>query len=319
MTMGGLGISAQVLLLVLAVAAVTSGGSCAGDMYESGDSWTYDMDVTMGSLVLSGTYTCSFDGKSSKSVAGYVYSTYEMKYHGSMTVSGAYAGYNTAGTAIIDEYVSVDQELLEVVVSDYSLSMTISVFVTNFPVSMAYSENNVSTYSPPSGVGAEPKDPDEGTSWTKTYTVYSEVRVNDDGDITEESYSIPVTETYTYMGVKTITVPAGTFKCEVIQTDHGDHISTDWYSDDVGAYVKSAYQSGSSESGTEVLTSFSYTPPSSGGGLSTAMILMMSGIVIAAVVVAIVAWFFIRKRTPPTQQRTSPIIQEPGPPRPPAG
>jgi flagellar basal body-associated protein FliL len=49
------------------------------------------------------------------------------------------------------------------------------------------------------------------------------------------------------------------------------------------------------------------------------MILMISGIVIAAVVVTIVAWVFIRKRTPPTGQQTSPVIQEPGPPRPPAG
>jgi hypothetical protein len=85
--------------------------------------------------------------------------------------------------------------------------------------------------------------------------------VYDDGDITENSYSVPLTETYTYLGVKTITVPAGTFECEVIQTDDGDAIYTDWNCDDVGSWVKSAYESGSSESGTLVLTSFSHTPP----------------------------------------------------------
>ena len=313
-------VSAQAFLVVLLVTAVASGGSSAGDEYESGDSWVYDIDMTMESMLLSGTYTLSFDGESSKSVAGYVYSTYEMKYHGSMTVTGTILGLAGSGTGTIDEVDSLDQESLDVVVSDYNLWMTLSVVVLGSPVSMEYWEHNVSTYSPPGGVGDEPEDPDEGTSWTKTYTVHSETMVKLDGvDITEESSSISVTETYTYLGVKTITVPAGTFKCDVIQTDYGDYITTDWYCDDVGTYVKSVYESGSSESGTELLTSFSYTPPSSGGGLSNAMILMISGIVVVVVVVILVAWVLMRRRPPPKEQQTSPIIQEPGPPRPPAG
>ena len=81
------------------------------------------------------------------------------------------------------------------------------------------------------------------------------------GDITENSYTVSATETLTYWGVKTITVPAGTFECEVTQTDDGDSITTDWYCDDVGSYVKSAYEHGSSGSGTQLLISYSYTPP----------------------------------------------------------
>lgn len=320
MAMRGQVVAVYAFLAAFLVSVAASDGSSAEDeYYETGDAWIYDIDMTMDSMLLSGTYTESFDGESSKSVAGYAYSTYEMKYHGSMTVTGTLWGYAVSGTATINGVDFLDQESLNVIVSDLHLSMSLSVVYLGSPVSVEYWEHNVSTYSPPGGVGDEPEDPDEGTSWTKTYTVHSETVINDDGDITEESPSFSVTETYTYMGVQTITVPAGTFECEVIQTDDGDSIWTDWYSDSVGTYVKSVYEAGSSQSGTELLKSYSYTPPPSEGGLSNATILMVSGIAIVVVVVIIVAWVLMRRRSPPKEQKTSPVAQGPSPPGPPAG
>jgi hypothetical protein len=313
------GLTAGALLVALLMTAIASGGSCAEDEYESGDSWAYDLDMTIESLLLSGTTTSTYDGESSKSVAGYAYSTYEMRYHGSMTVTGSIEGYAVTGTATLNEVDSIDQESMNLVVSDYTMSMTMSVVILGTAYGMDYSEHNVSTYSPPGGVGDEPKDPDEGTSWTKTYNVHYETTVNDDGDITTESSSISLTGTYTYLGIRTITVPAGTFECEVIQTDYGDGISTDWYCDDVGTYVKSVYESGSTQSGTEHLTSFSYTPPSSGGALSNAMMFMIAGIVVVAVVVVVVAWILVRRKSPPDGQQIGPVTQGPGSPKPPAG
>jgi len=317
--MRGIGVLAIVLLVTFLVTAVASSGSGAGDEFETGDSWSYDADLTIESMLLSGTYAVTYEGESTKSVAGYTYSTYEMKYHGTLTVTGSMGGYAVTGTATLNEIDSVDQESLNLVVSDYTMSMTLSAVILGTAYSYGYSEHNVSTYSPPGGVGDEPEDPDEGTSWTNTYTVHYETTVNDDGDITTESSSISVTETYTYLGVKTITVPAGTFKCEVIQTDYGAGISTDWYCDDVGAYVKSVYESGSTQSGTEQLTSFSYTPPASAGALSNAMMLTIAAVVVIVVVVIIAAWVLMKRKAPPKAQQTSPVTVESGPPRPPAG
>jgi hypothetical protein len=261
MAMRGRIVWACALLVTFILSAVSLGGSGAGDEYESGDEWVYDYDVTIDTMLLSGTLTYSFDGESTKSVAGYAYSTYEIGYHGSMTISGTFGGYPVTGTATMRGVDSLDQATLDEIRWDDNFSMTLTVVVYNTPETWVWWEHNVSTYSPPGGVGERPEDPDEGASWTETYTVHSDTMVYDDGDITENSYSVPLTETYTYLGVKTITVPAGTFECEVIQTDDGDAIYTDWYCDDVGSWVKSAYESGSSESGTLVLTSFSYTPP----------------------------------------------------------
>jgi len=312
-------VSAYALLATFIMSAVAFGGSSEGKEYESGDEWVYDIDMTIETMVLSGTVAYSFDGESSKSVAGYAYSTYEMKYDGSLTIAGTLEGYAVSGTASIDGVESLDQASLDTIVSDYNISMTIATVVLGTPVSMEFWKHEVSTYSPPGGVGEEPENPDVGASWTKTYTVHSEIMSYEDGDITEDSSSESTIRTYTYLGVKTITVPAGTFECDVIQTDDGDSITTDWYSDKVGAYVKSVYESGSSGSGTQLLTSFSYTPPSSGGGLSNAMVLMASGIAVVVAVVVVVAWVLMRRRSPPKEQQAGPVPQEPGPPMPPEG
>ena len=261
MAMRGEIVSAYALVVMFILSVVPFGGSGSGDEYESGDEWVYDYDMTIDTMLLSGTLTVSFDGESTRSVAGYAYSTYELVYYGSMIVSGTILGYPVTGTATWRGVDSLDQATLDEIRWDGNLSMTLTAVVYNTPVTWVWWEHNVSTYSPPGGVGEWPEDPDEGASWTETYTVHSDSMVYDDGDITENSYSVPLTETYTYLGVKTITVPAGTFECEVIQTDDGDSIYTDWSCDDVGNYVKSAYESGSSESGTMLLISFIYTPP----------------------------------------------------------
>jgi len=311
-------VSASAFLMVLLVSAFAAGESIAGDEYEAGDSWTYDMEMTIESLQLSGTYTQTFDGESTQTVAGYTYSTYEIGYHGSLTITGTMLGYTVSGTATVSGVDSVDQNSLNVVVGDYEISMEYSVVIGSTPVTMEYSEHNISKISPPGGVGEEPEHPDEGTSWTKTYTVHSETTINDDGDISTESSSFTARETYTYMGVQTITVPAGTFECEVIQTDDGESISTGWYCDDTGTYVKSAYETGSSQTATRLLKSYSYTPPSS-GGLSSAMMLMIAGIAVVVVVAVVVAWVLLRRKSPPMEQQVSPTVQQPGPPMPPAG
>jgi len=240
--------------------SIASSGVCSEAAYKTGDEWVYDFDMQLGTITLSGKVTYSFDGESSRSVAGFAYSTYEIGYMGSLTVGGTAQGYTVSGTATLVGTDSLDQASLDTIVSDSNLSMTVT-YATSTPVTAVFWEHNITTYSPPSGIGEEPENPAEGVSWTKTQTEHYESMAYDNGDITEVSSSVSVTTTYTYLGVRTITVPAGKFDCNVTQEDYGDGITTNWYCDDVGSFVKSSYQSGSSTSGTQVLTSYIYTPP----------------------------------------------------------
>jgi len=249
-----------VVCWVLVIVFGASDAEAISDEYEAGDNWIYDCTMNIDTMVLSGLVTESFEGLSTKSVGGYIYTTYEMKTHGVLAISGSFEGFVVSGSASITDIDSVDTESLNKVVSDVNLSMTISVTILGIPVTVEAWEHNVTTYSPPGGLGDEPDCPFEGQSWTKSYTVHYESTSCFDGDISSTSGSVSETVTYTYLGEKSMTVPAGTFFCDVIQQDHGEGISTDWYNSTVGMQVKSAYEEGSN-SGTMLLMSYSYTPP----------------------------------------------------------
>ena len=298
---------------LLALCAVASAGIAESDVYESGDEWVYDMSMTMESMILTGTITYSSEGKGSASVAGYSYDTYEIESDGLLTISGTLDGYTITGTASMIGTESVDQKSLYLIKDDANLSMSITFIVYPFPATIHLWRHGVSTYSPPGGVGETPEDPEEGESWTKTYTVHSEIMDYRDGEITTESSSISETRTYTYMGKQSVSVPAGTFECEVIQVDDGDSITTYWVTYNVGREVKSEYEAGFSQSGTALLKSYSYDPSPS-GGISTTTALAISGVVIA-VVVAVVVILLLIKRKSRTQE--PPLGTDP--PNPPAG
>lgn len=318
MTMSAKVLMAGTLTVLFMLCAGASSVAGKSDAYQPGDEWTYDMDMTIDTVVLSGTVRYYFDGEDTRSVAGYQYVTYEIRCHGSMAITGTVEGYSVSGTASIDGVDSVDQRSLDVVVSESNLSMTMSTTVLFVPMSMEFWVHNVDTYSPPGGVGDEPQSKEEGVSWTKTYNTHTETMTSEDGDITTDSSSDSETETYTYMGLKSVTVPAGEFECDVIQTNDGDSITTDWYNDRVGTYVKSVYQSGSSESGTLLLKSYSYTPPSS-GTLSTAMTLIGLGVAAAAVVAVVAIWMVRNGKRKSQEMQASQVPLEPEPPIPPAG
>jgi hypothetical protein len=323
MAMRGQVLSAYALLSCIIVSAIAFGGAGEGEVLESGDYWTYNVDMTTDGLDLKGTTTYTFDGESTKSIAGNVYSTYEIRFDGSMAITGLMSGKAASGEASIYGVESLDQVDLDTIVTDQNMSMNITLLGGSVPVTMKFWDHNVSTYSPPGGTGEEPENLDVGDSWTKTYTVHSEVTRSDDGNITKKSFSKSTTVTYTYLGIETIISGAGTFECHAVQADDGESITTDWYSDEVGMSVKSVYESDFSESGTQILKSFSYTPPStpapSGGGPSNVFVFMAVGVAVAAIVVVVVAWILMRKKSPPKVQQADLRLHGSGPPIPPEG
>ena len=313
--MRGRGLSASALLGIALLSASAFGVSGAQVVFKLGDQWIYDMSMTIGEITMEGSVTYSYDGESTETVAGHNYSTYEMKYHGSMDISGFMSGYQTTGTATILGVDSMDTTNLDSIVSDYNLSMTAMTLYQGTPMTLVRWVHDVTKYSPPGGLGDVPEDPHVGESWTKIRTMYSNTMTSDNGVITEDSYARVVNETYTYLGVKTISVPAGTFKCEVIQANDGTNLETQWYSDEVGMLVKDVYEAGPSESGTQLLTSFRYTSPPSGISQSDTL-MIASGVAGAAVAAVIIAWAFTRRGSPPKGQPSGPFPQEPGPPPP---
>jgi hypothetical protein len=286
-----------IVLLTFCVAA-SDIGSAEGP-FGLGDIWIYDFDMTVGTLSLSGTMTYSFIGESSKNISGIAYETYEMSESGSLEVTGTFYGTWAFGTATITGTDSMDRESLDLIVSDINLSMTLSVPTQNPPVTIDTWDHLISTYSPPGGIGQVPEDFKVGSSWTKNYTIES-VETSFDSRfraITNDSHSYSSTCVYTYLGTSSVIVPAGKFECEKVTEDDEYGVTTSWICEKVGMVVKSEYNSGFSDSITQLLVSYSYTP-SPQEDWSPAMVLASLGVPLVAVNVTVVIWMANRRQVP---------------------
>jgi hypothetical protein len=290
-------ISVYAIVVLLAACAVAPGGRSAGDLYELGDNWVYDIDMSVGTLLLSGTITYQFVGESSKSAGGLSYDTYEIYQYGSLNVSGTLYGSWASGTATISGTASFDQVSLDLVVSDQNLSISVSAPLLTPPLTISLWDHMVSTYSPPGGIGQEPDAAEVGMSWTKNYTIESVERSFDSRfrAITNDSYSYSSTSVYTYMGADPTVVPAGTFECDVVMERDEYGVTTNWMNERVGMVVKSEYHPGSSDSVTQLLVSYSYNPlPSE--DWSPTIVLATLGVPMVAVSVTVVIWMARRKQ-----------------------
>ncbi len=312
---------AAMCIAIASVLVLTSMGAEAEDTrsYDIGDNWVYEIDMEMEGMELSGTYTNSVDAVSTTSVAGVVYDTYTVGLDGDLTITGEIEGVTVTGSATYTGEQYVDMETADMVKSDLNLSMEVEMEILGMEISLDIWMRDIVTYSPPGGTGDAPEEPEEGDTWVMTYTEHYESTSFDGFSITSDSDSETVTVSYLYVGLETITVPAGTFDCEVVQMDDGEDIETDWYCDDVGAMVKSEYDSDSDMSMTYVLTSYEYTPDGSGDSL--VLYLAVGGIAIAAVIAVVVVLILMKRKKPVTPQPLAPGPAQPTdqPPAPPPG
>ncbi len=284
-------ISAYALVVLLAVCAAAPGGRSAGDYYELGDEWVYDVDMSVDTLLLSGTITYVFAGKSSRSAGGFSYATYEIDQSGSFNIEGMISDSWASGTATISGTGSYEQDSLDLIVLDQNLSMTVSAPLLNPPLTMTLWDHIISTYTPPGGVGQVPVYVDVGRSWTKNYTIESAEMSFDSRfqTITSDSYSYSSTSVYAYMGTSQVIVPAGRFKCDVVTERDEYGVAKYWMSEKVGMVVKSEYNPGSSDSMTQSLVSYHYraSPP---GDWSPATLAASLVLPLLAVDVTVVIW-----------------------------
>jgi len=231
-------------------------------LYEEGDNWVYDVDMSVGTLRLSGRVTYMIAGESSMSAGGFSYDTYEMDQYGSFDVSGTIYESWASGTATLSGSGSMDQDSLDLIVSDQNLSISVTAQLLTPPLTLTLWDHIISTYSPPSGTGQEPEDIEEGVSWTKNYTIESVERSFDSWfrAIASDSYSYSSTSVYNYIGSSPTIVPSGTFECNVVMEHNEYGVTTSWMSEKVGMVVKSEYHPGSSDSITQLIVSHSHKP-----------------------------------------------------------
>jgi hypothetical protein len=300
---------ALVGMLVLASSGTQANDS---DFYEIGDEWVYDMTMEMDPVTLTGTMTYSVDGIKTETVAGVVYDVYDIGADCTLSLTGEYLTTTIEGTAIYTGRISVDVEELDAIRSDLNISMlmTFEGGLLIVPYESEWWAHTITTYSPPGGVGEEPDGFTEGVTWVMTYTVHTETMTYDDGDISSESESSTETRTCTCIGTETITVPAGTFDCEVVQVDDGDSIETNWYCEEVGNDVKSVYESGDGD-GSYVLRSYSFTPKDSDS--DNLMLYIAVGAVVVAIAVVTVIAMMLRKKPDAPQVVPSEPVSAQGP------
>ncbi len=309
-------------IAIASVLVLTSMGAEAEETrsFDIGDNWVYDIEMDMDDMSLTGTYTVSIDEISTTSVAGVTYDTYTGGFDGDLLISGDIEGVTVEGSATYSGALYIDMATIDEVKSDANLSMDVEMEYLGLPYEFSTWSHDIITYSPPGGTGEEPEDPEEGDTWVMTLTQHIDSTSFDGTSITTESDSNTVTVSYLYVGLETITVPAGTFDCEVIQEDDGEDIETTWYCEEVGAMVKSVEDSDLSMSVTFELTSYEYTPEGSGDSMTLYIVL---GAVVAVVVVAVVVVLVLMKRKKPvTPQPLAPVPAQPTdqqPPAPPPG
>lgn len=310
--------SAYALVVLLAVCATATEGRSAGDFYESGDEWVYDVEISVDTLHLSGTITYMFAGESSRTEGGFSYDTYEIDQFGSFNVEGTLFGSWASGTATISGRGSMDQGRLDLISIDQNLSISVSVPLLNPPLTMTLWDHVITTYTPPGGVGRDPEHVEVGKSWTKNYTIKS-VEMSFDSRfsaITSNSYSYSSTSVYTYMGTSSIVVPAGKYVCDVVTERDEYGVTKSWMSEKVGMVVKSEYNPGSSDSMTQSLVSYSYRAlPQE--DWSPAIVLASIGVPLAAVNVTVVIWRVRGKQDTPQRLKINKAPVGSRPPMPP--
>lgn len=299
----GLNVACIVAAGMLLMMSLGNDAAAERGLYEDGDTWVYDVEIQYESLEFSGPMTYAVMNEEVTESAGLDYEVYNVSVDGKLWIVGEYEGVDMVGTYTYNGSVYREVHDLDLVRSEERIVTAMTLEYASISMYFEYIEETTTTYSTPGGVGDEPEDPTEGDTWELVFTYETESMYDDNGDVTYDSDISVAQVGYTYMRKETITVPAGTYECDVILAFDGETRETYWTSDEAGSEVKYMYESASGENGTYLLRSTTFTPPSS---LGIALIYVSAGAVAAAAVV--VAFLLVRRRksamTPPDPAHT---------------
>ncbi len=279
-----------VLAMVMLVPMTQTSEVRAQDFFTQGDYWLYDLAGGYPNTAVSGVVNLSYAGLTTMSVAGKTYDVYDLIYDSDFSWTGSITG---TSTSIQHSYVDVISENTVAVTYNESDYLTIQ-SGGSFEAFNGW-VYNMTSYDPPGGQGNWPSTLNTGDTWNITYTEVYEERTFNGSFLNSTSGSWTYVTTYYVRGSQTITVPAGTFNCLVIQESTPESTYTRWYSSQVGSDVKQNAVSSSGENLTWLLRSYSFavtsTPNVSGVYLSIG-----AGVAITATVIVLL--LFMRRRRP---------------------
>lgn len=296
---------AGLIAITLSLAFALSPEVLAQGLYTQGDHWVYDLSGTYGDATMTGSLNISFAGMTTRSLSGQTYDVYDVRYDSTNTWSGSISG---TSTAIEHMYVDVNSQ--DTIIDEYNQSDSLTITSGGSPESYNGWTYNKTTYTPPGGSGKWPSSLYKGETWTITYTETYDEMSYDGSSITSTSGTLIDVITYNVTDTESVTVPAGTFDCIVIQESTADSTYTRWYSYKVGNDVKLVSEPSSSESVTIVLRSYSLA----GSSTRQASVLYVGlGVAVAVVaVVVVVALMYLRgKRNRPTSVPPPYMLEQP--------
>ncbi len=279
----------EALFLAIAILAVSilpaQGANAQG--FSKGDVWVYSVVDTSSVMTLEGTATTSYVGMGSVTVNGTVFKVYIIDFNTSL--EGNDSGTNTEIKVSERAYYTVSN--LDLVKDDYWGNLT-QVNLSSGSIVGDVQTHNVTTIFPPGGFGSWPSTLTLGETWTIAYpTSSTETRGGSGGSGTITSF-FNETVVYTYDGTESVTVPAGTFSCLVLNESSSDSTQTLWQSDVAGSQARIVQRSNSGETTTWELVEYSYMK----GASRTPVAYYAIGASVAVLAVAIVALMLWRQR-----------------------
>lgn len=289
------------MVVCYTVLALLPIGSCIldlsrgyGSYFSQGDEWVYEVTSTYEYMEMSGTMWYRYDGISTEPISGHSSRMYVVRVEAYLDVSGSYGGGLLAGYSMLEATMFIDCETLYTVCYDSVETTHIDISYVTFGVyeSVDYTVTNLTIYNPPGGSGAEPAYLEVGTTWTKTYTVQSEVIEVVDG--TMNSYSVDYSERVDYevLRIEPISVPAGDFECYAMRAQGPDFVQIYWVSEHVKFEVKVDYYYGTYGEMHYMLTDYR---ESLGGTSEGAVSYLAAGAVVSVVAAAVIVLIVTRK------------------------
>lgn len=277
----------------------------------AGDYWVYEGGMDIEGVQASGSFRYEFEKSDSLTIGSTVYEVNVMRITGSMTgITDDLLGMSASVEATFDGRTYETKDGFGTVKDDMYMWANMTIGTGSFSLVMRTESQEVTTYSPPAFSGFDADGTGTGDEWDETVNVTSSSTVWVDGAIDDTS-SDTYEETLSYSvaaSEDTVTTDAGTFDClKITVTDSEGDYEVNWYSGEVGNFVKMSYFELGESTPFLSLELTEYRFSGDDGMLLTLVIGV--GVVVVAVVIAAALLLMRRRGRAPEQPLPPPPSQ----------
>lgn len=285
--------SALALFAVMSLFAVPAEALSRSD----GDFWAYEGSMNVEGVSVDGTFKYEFEKADSLTIGSDIHEVNVMRVSGSMTgETEDLFGMSASVSAVFSGRVYETKDGFGTLKDDMYTWINMTIGTGSFTLVTRMETQEVSTYSPPSFSGFDEDETGTGDEWNETTNVTRTSTLWIDGVIDDTS-TAQVQETSRYSVAASedkVSTDAGTFDClKITVTDSEGNYDVNWYSAEVGNYVKMSYFELGETTPYLSLELAEYKHSED----SALMLVMFVGIgVIAAIVIIVVILLLMRKR-----------------------